>query len=227
MAQYFSSPPHASAAAPDPPSAAAHRARRRRHRLSDRLELCARLPARRRRRGPAHPRDCAASTSGITSRSCAATSPTSAASRDWTTGSSASLRQGVPGSFTFLLPATREVPRRLQHARAQHDRRSRARPSGGARAARRARRAAPVVDADPARRRAAAERCRGDPRSPRARSVDLILDAGACPIEPTTVVDLAVDPPAVVRLGPRRSRPARARGPRLTASTGSAAPATG
>ena len=27
------------------------------------------------------------------------------------------LKQGVPGSYTFLLPATREVPRRLQHPR--------------------------------------------------------------------------------------------------------------
>jgi len=27
------------------------------------------------------------------------------------------IKQGVPGSFTFLLPATREVPRRLQHPR--------------------------------------------------------------------------------------------------------------
>ena len=25
------------------------------------------------------------------------------------------VRQGIPGPFTFLLPATREVPRRLQH----------------------------------------------------------------------------------------------------------------
>ena len=27
------------------------------------------------------------------------------------------VRQGVPGPYTFLLPATREVPRRLQHPR--------------------------------------------------------------------------------------------------------------
>ena len=27
------------------------------------------------------------------------------------------MRQGIPGPFTFLLPATREVPRRLQHRR--------------------------------------------------------------------------------------------------------------
>ena len=25
------------------------------------------------------------------------------------------VRQGIPGAYTFLLPATREVPRRLQH----------------------------------------------------------------------------------------------------------------
>ena len=27
------------------------------------------------------------------------------------------IKQGIPGSFTFLLPATREVPRRLKHPR--------------------------------------------------------------------------------------------------------------
>ena len=27
------------------------------------------------------------------------------------------VKQGIPGSFTFLLPATREVPRRLKHPR--------------------------------------------------------------------------------------------------------------
>jgi tRNA A37 threonylcarbamoyladenosine synthetase subunit TsaC/SUA5/YrdC len=27
------------------------------------------------------------------------------------------VRQGIPGAFTFLVPATREVPRRLQHPR--------------------------------------------------------------------------------------------------------------
>jgi tRNA threonylcarbamoyl adenosine modification protein (Sua5/YciO/YrdC/YwlC family) len=44
-------------------------------------------------------------------------------------------------------------------------------------------------------------------RSRLASRVDIILDAGACPNEPTTVVDLAVDPPVVVRLG--RGDPAR------------------
>ena len=31
--------------------------------------------------------------------------------------------------------------------------------------------------------------------------LDLIIDAGACTAEPTTVVDLAVEPPVIVRLG--------------------------
>jgi tRNA A37 threonylcarbamoyladenosine synthetase subunit TsaC/SUA5/YrdC len=36
--------------------------------------------------------------------------------------------------------------------------------------------------------------------------LDLIIDSGARHLEPTTVVDLAVSPPAVVRLG--RGNPA-------------------
>jgi tRNA A37 threonylcarbamoyladenosine synthetase subunit TsaC/SUA5/YrdC len=33
------------------------------------------------------------------------------------------------------------------------------------------------------------------------RRLDLVIDAGPCAEEPTTVVDLAVDPPVIVRLG--------------------------
>jgi tRNA A37 threonylcarbamoyladenosine synthetase subunit TsaC/SUA5/YrdC len=33
------------------------------------------------------------------------------------------------------------------------------------------------------------------------RRLDLVFDAGPCVEEPTTVVDLAVDPPVIVRLG--------------------------
>ncbi len=49
-----------------------------------------------------------------------------------------------------------------------------------------------------------------DPAEIRARyqhAVDLIIDSGACHLEPTTVVDLAVTPPAIARLG--RGDPAR------------------
>jgi tRNA A37 threonylcarbamoyladenosine synthetase subunit TsaC/SUA5/YrdC len=33
------------------------------------------------------------------------------------------------------------------------------------------------------------------------KQLDLVIDAGACPATPTTVIDLAVEPPVVVRLG--------------------------
>ncbi len=49
-----------------------------------------------------------------------------------------------------------------------------------------------------------------DPEAIRDRynhALELIIDSGACHREPTTVVDLAVSPPAVVRLG--RGDPAR------------------
>jgi tRNA A37 threonylcarbamoyladenosine synthetase subunit TsaC/SUA5/YrdC len=39
------------------------------------------------------------------------------------------------------------------------------------------------------------------------KQVDLIIDAGPCPNQPTTVIDLAVDPPVLIRLG--RGDPAR------------------
>ena len=39
------------------------------------------------------------------------------------------------------------------------------------------------------------------------QSVDAIVDAGACPMQPTTVIDLGSEPPVVVRVG--RGDPAR------------------
>jgi tRNA threonylcarbamoyl adenosine modification protein (Sua5/YciO/YrdC/YwlC family) len=110
------------------------------------------------------------------------------------------LRQGMPGSFTFLLPASREVPRRIQHAR---------RSTIGVRVSDH-----PVVvallhelgdpmltstlmlpgDARPLNDAEDIVARLGDP-------LDLVIDAGGCPNEPTTVIDLAVDPPVLVRRG--------------------------
>lgn len=110
------------------------------------------------------------------------------------------VRLGVPGPFTFILPATREVPRRLQHPR---------------------RRTVGVRIPEHAVARALLEEMRdpilsstlqlpGDdaPQNDAAairdrlqHEVGCIVDAGACAGEPTTVVDLASDPPAVTRLG--------------------------
>lgn len=110
------------------------------------------------------------------------------------------VKEGVPGSFTFLLPATREVPRRLKHPR---------RSTIGVRVPDH-----PVVRAlltelaEPLLSSTlippGADEPLNDPAAIRARyehALDLIIDSGACDLEPTTVVDLAVAPPAVRRVG--------------------------
>ncbi len=116
------------------------------------------------------------------------------------------VRQGVPGPFTFILPATREVPKRLVHPK---------RSTVGVRVPEH-----PVVRALLTELEAPLlsstlllpgdEAPLNDPeviRGQLEKRLDAILDAGACPAEPTTVLDLAVDPPAVVRRG--RGDPAR------------------
>jgi tRNA A37 threonylcarbamoyladenosine synthetase subunit TsaC/SUA5/YrdC len=99
------------------------------------------------------------------------------------------LKLGTPGPYTFILEATKEVPRRVSHPSAQDHRPARARPQGPAGAAGAARRAAAGHHVDPAGRDRAPERPRGDPRALR-KVLDAIVDAGACPQEPTTVIDL-------------------------------------
>ena len=110
------------------------------------------------------------------------------------------VKEGVPGSYTFLLPATREVPRRVQHPK---------RSTIGIRVPDH-----PVVQAllgeldEPLLSSTliptGEKQPLNDPREIRARyehAVDLIIDSGACRLEPTTVVDLALQPPAIVRMG--------------------------
>jgi tRNA threonylcarbamoyl adenosine modification protein (Sua5/YciO/YrdC/YwlC family) len=110
------------------------------------------------------------------------------------------VRKGTPGCYTFLLPATREVPRRLQHPK---------RSTVGVRVPEH-----PVVQAllaelrepilsstlilpgatEPLNDAAAIRDALGG-------GLDLVIDAGACPAAPTTVVDLATAPPVITRLG--------------------------
>ncbi|MFZ5534371.1 MAG: L-threonylcarbamoyladenylate synthase [Pseudomonadota bacterium] len=110
------------------------------------------------------------------------------------------LRAVTPGAYTFLLPATREVPRRLQHPK---------RRTIGIRVPDH-----PVVqgllealgeplmsctlllpgEVDPPTDAESIAAALG-------RGVDLILDGGACGFEPTTVVDLFGEAPVVVRAG--------------------------
>jgi tRNA threonylcarbamoyl adenosine modification protein (Sua5/YciO/YrdC/YwlC family) len=110
------------------------------------------------------------------------------------------LKSATPGSYTFILQATREVPKRVLHP---------SRRTIGLRVPDNEVVKAlltelgepllsstlhlpgdetPLNDAEEIRERL-------------EREVDLILDAGSCGIEPTTVVDLTGNAPVIARIG--------------------------
>ncbi len=110
------------------------------------------------------------------------------------------LRSVTPGSYTFILRARHEVPRRAQHAR---------RKTIGVRIpghpvahALLAELDAPMLsttlmlpgDAQPL---SDAEEIRARLEHP----IDLVIDGGNCGIEPSTVIDLTGDVPVVLRKG--------------------------
>jgi tRNA threonylcarbamoyl adenosine modification protein (Sua5/YciO/YrdC/YwlC family) len=110
------------------------------------------------------------------------------------------LKAATPGSFTFILEATREVPRRLQHPK---------RSTIGLRVPDH-----PVVSAllteldEPILSMTLSladdEHPMNDPEAIRDRignRVDLIIDAGLCSLEPTTVIELSGDSPEIIRRG--------------------------
>jgi tRNA threonylcarbamoyl adenosine modification protein (Sua5/YciO/YrdC/YwlC family) len=115
------------------------------------------------------------------------------------------LKLGTPGAFTFILEATKEVPRRLSHP---------ARRTIGLRVPEHrvtqellSLLGQPLLattliapgDTEPM----------NDPHQIRERfqkTVQAVVDAGACPMQPTTVIDLTGDEPLLVRLG--RGEPA-------------------
>lgn len=110
------------------------------------------------------------------------------------------LKACTPGPYTFLLPATRETPRRLQHEK---------------------RRTIGLRIPDHSVPQQLLEEL-GEPimtstlmlpgdelplndgeeiRDRLGRELDAILDGGHCGIEPTTVVDLESQPPVIARVG--------------------------
>ena len=110
------------------------------------------------------------------------------------------LRHTTPGPYTFILPATSEVPRRLMHPK---------RKTIGLRVPDNVIAAALLADLgeplmsvtlimpgdefpliDPY-----------DIRETLQHEVDLVIDGGYCGLEPTTVVDLADETPVVMRVG--------------------------
>ncbi|MEB2551572.1 L-threonylcarbamoyladenylate synthase [Burkholderia gladioli] len=110
------------------------------------------------------------------------------------------IKSVTPGSYVFVLQATKEVPRRLSHP---------SRKTIGLRVPDHAITLAvletlgqPLLgttlilppDSDPL----------NDPEEIRERlekQVDLVIDGGACPREPSTIVDLTGDAPVLVRAG--------------------------
>jgi tRNA threonylcarbamoyl adenosine modification protein (Sua5/YciO/YrdC/YwlC family) len=116
------------------------------------------------------------------------------------------LKANTPGSYTFILQASREVPRRLQHPK---------RSTIGLRVPDHAVTLAlleelnePLLsmtlllpDDDAPLSEAWEIRDRLE------RQVDLVIDAGACDVQPTTVIDLTGETPELVRLG--KGDPAR------------------
>jgi tRNA threonylcarbamoyl adenosine modification protein (Sua5/YciO/YrdC/YwlC family) len=110
------------------------------------------------------------------------------------------LKAATPGSYTFILRATREVPRRLLHPR---------RRTIGVRVPAHAVAHALLSELDEPMLSATLI-LPGDPVPPPdaeeirkrlAHALDLIIDSGPCGVEPTTVIDLTTDTPLVVREG--------------------------
>ena len=110
------------------------------------------------------------------------------------------LRTATPGAYTFILRATRELPRRLLHPR---------RKTIGMRvpdhAFARALLAAlgePMLSATLSLPGAAAPLSDAPAiRAALEHQLDLVIDAGLCGIEPTTVIDLTGEAPVLVRRG--------------------------
>ncbi|MFJ2986414.1 L-threonylcarbamoyladenylate synthase [Collimonas sp. NPDC087041] len=110
------------------------------------------------------------------------------------------LKSATPGAFTFILEATKEVPRRLSHP---------ARKTIGLRVPEHSIVQAlleelgqPLIGTTlimPGEGEALT-----DPEEVRDRlekQIDLVIDGGACSLDPTTVIDLTDDEPQLIRQG--------------------------
>jgi len=110
------------------------------------------------------------------------------------------IKQATPGPFTFILEATKEVPRRLSHPQ---------RKTIGLRVPEHkvlqellGLHGAPLIATTlipPGE-----EQPLNDPQEIRERlehQIGAVIDAGACVLEPTTVIDMTQDEPEVLRQG--------------------------
>lgn len=111
-----------------------------------------------------------------------------------------SVKAATPGSYTFILPATREVPRRLQHAKKK---------TIGVRIPQH--RVAQALLAELGEPLLSSTLLLPDHDEPMTdgweikdrldHELDAVVDSGECGLEPTTVVDFSDDIPEVVRVG--------------------------
>ena len=110
------------------------------------------------------------------------------------------LKAATPGSYTFILHATREVPRRLQHPRRKTI--GLRIPDHKVSQALLAELGEPLVTSTLLVPDQDAPLDDGQEiRRHLERDVDLILDSGPCGMEPTTVVNLTGDTPVITRTG--------------------------
>lgn len=110
------------------------------------------------------------------------------------------LKAGTPGPYTFLMQATRETPRRLQHEK---------RRTIGIRVPEHivprmllAELGEPMMTSTLLLPGDTVPLTDGREIATRLEhAIDLVLDTGNCGLEPTTVVDLSVQPPVLLRAG--------------------------
>jgi len=110
------------------------------------------------------------------------------------------IKQGTPGPFTFILEATKEVPRRLSHP---------SRRTIGLRVPEhKVLQALLEVLEQPLLATTlippGETEALNDPEEIREqfeKQLQAVIDAGACPMQPTTIIDLTDDDPVVVRQG--------------------------
>ena len=116
------------------------------------------------------------------------------------------LKLGTPGPFTFILEATKEVPRRLSHP---------SRRTIGLRVPdHRVTQELLALFGEPLLATTLIMPGQAEPlndadliREQLQKSLAAVLDAGACPMQPTTIIDLSGDEAVVLRQG--RGDPAR------------------
>jgi tRNA threonylcarbamoyl adenosine modification protein (Sua5/YciO/YrdC/YwlC family) len=110
------------------------------------------------------------------------------------------IKAATPGSYTFILPATKEVPRRLQHP---------GKKTVGVRIPHHT--VTQALLAELGEPLVSATLLLPDQDEPMTQgweiaellgqSVDAVIDSGDCGTEPTTVIDFSTTPPEIVRRG--------------------------